>query len=542
MTNIPPTQELHNPSLTLYGYHLRHTISQGIEEALPEASLVWKQLSTIGQDLQIQQLQNIKQQLICYQNDNYQPVAEDRLRAGYYFNLLRGGLEEITFQLSGDTSGANILGAVIPFRVNDTYALDLTLRVENSLEISQLDQLNLRSHLSSARVVLEPSLGQTLLFYAETTISNQDFPELAQNCVSQLISSDSDLELVDTGKILGCSVFVYDNWEVEASKQKHILLFFNPNSTVPEKLGEVSRDLLLLLCSRHKILYAYNQSRSCQHDCKPLYTYLENKTIAFSQTAQSDDRLPIFKQLLTQLPQKSFKYSSLLRDLEDHKNTIQTNIINYKKLINKLQALPENEITFLKKFIDHAQKKFYSQIKVDQNFLLSGKEMFHELINNIRGIVAIDQVESDRQFQTELQTRDEQFQQALNHQEIQLRQTLQEQQKQFQTELQTRDEQFQTTLEHQRIERENDLNQQKDNEDRREKKIELWIAFFGTGLAVSGISSGVVTEPSKTILTNLSITLSPICYSFLDILFHVLVGLIFAFPMVCLIRLIRKQS
>lgn len=378
-----------------------------------------------------------------------------------------------------------------------------------------------------------------MLFYAETAIPAQNYPELAQNCVSQFISSHSDLELVGTGRILGCSVFVYDNWEIEPSKQSHILLFLNPHSTAPEKLGEVSRDLLLLMCSRHKILYAYNQSRFCQRESKPLYTYLENKTNSFSQTAQSDNRLPIFKHWLTELQQKSFECSILLRDLEVHKNTIKTNIINYKKSINKLQQLPNSEITFLQPFLDHAQNKFYLQIQADQNFLIPGKEVFHELINNIRGIVAVDQVESDRQFQTELQTRDEQFQQ-----------TLQEQQKQFQTELQNRSQQFQSILEQQRIQREEDLIQQKDDEDKREKKIESWIAFFGTGLAVSGISSGVVIEPTKTILTNLSRTLPPIClnndlrcyfcYSLFDILFHVGVGIILAFPVACMISRIRR--
>lgn len=552
MTNIPPTQKLHNPSLTLYGYHLRHTISQGIEETLPEASSVWEQLSDIGQVFQIQQLHNIKQQLVCFQNDNYQPAAEDRLGAGNYFNLLRGGLEEITFQLSRNISGANILGSVTPFRVNDTYALDLTLRVENSLEISQLDQLNLKSHLSSSSVTFEPSLGQTLLFYAETTISEQYYGELAQNCVSQLTSSNSDLELVGSGKILGCSVFVYDNWEVKPSKQKHILLCFNPHSTAPEKLERASKDLLFLMCSHHKILYAYDQSRSCQRKSKPLYTYLEDRTNKFSETAQSDDRLPIFKQLLTKLPQKSLEYAKLLRDLEDHKNTIRTNILNYKKLINQLQQLPESDLAFLQPFLAHTQNKFYRQIQVDQSFLIPGKEMFQELISNIRGIVTIDQVESDRQFQIELQARDEQFQQTLNRQERQLQQTLQEQQKQFQTQLQDRSQEFQSTLEQQRIQRDDDLSQQQDNEERREKKIESWIAFFGTGLAVSGISSGVVTEPTKTILTNISRTLPPIChnndlicyfcYSTIDILFHVLVGLVFAFPIVFLINFIRNRT
>ncbi len=379
------------------------------------------------------------------------------------------------------------------------------------------NKLNLKSHLSSAGIVLQPSLGQTLLLYAETTIPPQNYPNLAQNCVSQLVSSNLNLELVGAGKILGCSVFVFNNWEIEPSKQSHILLFFNPNSNAPQEIGEASTNLRLLMCSRHKILYAYNQSRSCHHDCKLLYTYLENQINGFSQIAQSNDRLPKLKQLLTELPQKSLKYSSSLRDLEDHNNTIQTNIINYRKLINKLQQLPDSEITFLQPCLDHADNKFERQIQADRSFLLPGQKMFQELIGNIRGIVAIDQVESDRQFRLDLQTRDEEFQK---------------------------------TLEQQRNQREEELKKQEEREQKREKKIEWWITLFGTALAVSGISSAVVTEPTKTILTKLSITLPSVClsndlrcyfcYGLFDILFHVGVGIVIAIPIAIIISLLQK--
>ena len=110
-------------------------------------------------------------------------------------------------------------------------------------------------------------------------------------------------------------------------------------------------------------------------ESKPLYTYLEKKTKNFSKIAKAEDRLPNFKELLTELPQKSLAYSSLLRDLEDHKNTISTNVLNYETSLDKLHQLPNSEITFLKTFLDRAQKKFYSQIQVDQNFLITGKEM-----------------------------------------------------------------------------------------------------------------------------------------------------------------------
>lgn len=491
MIDILPTQKIHNPSLTLYGYHLRHTINQEIEETLPEASLVWEQLSTIGQVFQIPELENIKQKLICYQNNNYHPAIEDRLGVGNYFNLLSGGFEKINFQLSRNNISLGIRVSISPFRVNDTYGFDLTLKVENSLEISQLDQLNLQSYLSSRNVILEPSLGQTLLFYAETTISEQYYSELARNCVSHLISSHSDLELIDTGKILGCYVFVYDNWKIDPSKQRHIILCFNPHSTAPEKLGEAAKDILLLICSRHKILYAYNQSRFCQYKSRPLYTYLENRINDFRQIAQLDNRLPDFKQLLTELPQKSFEFSNLIRELEDHKNTIKTNIFNYEKQINKLQQLPDSEISFFQPFLNHAQEKFYYQIQADQNISIPGKEMFHELMGSIRGIVAIEQAERDRQVQAELKIREE-------------------------------------------------------KEQKREKNIEWLIAFFGTGLAVSGISSAVVTEPTKTILTNLSITLPSrclnhnlshyFCYGLLDIIFHIVVGILLAIPVAVIIR------
>ena len=463
------------------------------------------------------ELSDIKQQLICYENGNYQPTAEDRLDFGNYCNLLRGRLNEIDFQLSDNTSGLIIEGSLSPFRVHDIYALDLTLRIKNTVEISQLDQLNIQSHLSSFNIDFQPSLGQTLLFYAETQISSENYPDLAHNCISQLMPSNSNLELVSEGKILGCSVFVYDNWEIELNKQNHILLFFNSSSTPPEKLGEASRDLLLLMCSYHKILYAYNQSRSCKHNCTPLYKYLEEQIKNFSQTAQSHDRLQNFKQLLSELPQKSLEYSKILRDLEDHKNTIKNNIFNYEKLTNKLQQLSNREITFLQAFLDYAQNKLSLQIKADQNFLIPGQKMFQELISNIRGIVAIDQVESDRKFQLDLQTRDEQFQK---------------------------------TLQEQRDQREDDLRIQEENEQKREKKIEWWITFVGTALAVSGISSAVVTDPAKTILKNFSRELFQFCltnnlcsyfsYGFLDILFHVFVGILMAFVAVIILALFKK--
>ena len=88
------------------------------------------------------------------------------------------------------------------------------------------------------------------------------------------------------------------------------------------------------------------------------------------------------------------------------------------------------------------------------------------------------------------------------------------------------------------------------NEQKRDKKIEWWITFVGTALAVSGISSAVVTDPAKTILKNFSRDLFQFCltnnlcsyfsYGFLDILFHVFVGILMAFVAVIILALFKK--
>ncbi len=63
MSQNSPTLELGNPSLTLYAFHLRNSISQGFQNTVPEASQLWEQLTNLGQTLNITQLQTPKENL-----------------------------------------------------------------------------------------------------------------------------------------------------------------------------------------------------------------------------------------------------------------------------------------------------------------------------------------------------------------------------------------------------------------------------------------------------------------------------------------------
>lgn len=82
------------------------------------------------------------------------------------------------------------------------------------------------------------------------------------------------------------------------------------------------------------------------------------------------------------------------------------------------------------------------------------------------------------------------------------------------------------------------------------------IAYIGTALAVSGVSSQVASEPVKIIVSNLapnqfsniskSQFSSYLSFSFFEIIFHIIIGIILAIPLSvvvsAIVRLIQRHS
>jgi hypothetical protein len=498
MNNNYLSEPLNSLSITFYSFHLRNNINYG-EKPVSDADKLWQQLTYLGHTLNIPELKTLASELICYENNQYKPELENRVNKEYS-SLLHHQAEGLDFSISV-ANGIKINGFIIPFLLHDTYATDLTLTSENPLNPDQLQAMNLFSDL-------QPSLGQSLLVYAQPNLSLDDYNTLANTCANQIFDKSHNLEESKVkSSLLKCPIFVYENGENDPSKHCHIIIWFNPNSTIPEQIDQVNEYLLYLLLSRHKILYAYHQSRICVANLKKEHTEIEQKINKFSQIAQSNNRLKQFKMLLIQLPQKSLQYSQLLRELSDHYNTIQVNEKNYRKFITKIETLPNSDSNFLQAFLDQVNDKFKPQIEADISFLSPANKLFEELINNIRGIVAIDQIQSDRKFKIILQKRDEEFEKKLQ-------------------------EQNQKWLEQ--------LREQDEKNADRDKKNQSLIAFFGTAFAVSGVSAGAISQPGKTLIETLSLNnpvllkknnlLTFIFFNSFDIVFHIIVGILVAIP------------
>lgn len=402
MNEISLIQTLRNSSLTLYAYHLRTDINE-VAETASNASQLWEQLMRLGDTLQIPELQHLRQTLICYEAGQYRSDVEGQLTLGQ-LSLLPKGKDSMEFQLvvEADSTGLKLNGALSPFRIHDTYAIDLTVFFSLPITLKQLNQLNPQGLLLSPHI--QASLGQTLLFYAEVDAPQKDDRAISDACVAQLLHNQSLPEFLAEGKLLGNSIFEYDTLATDPAQQCHILVWLNHHPLASE-VDEVSERLLYLMLCRHKIFYAYDQSRLCDRQAKQIYSNLDQNIVQnFSQIAQAPDHLQQFQTLLReQLPQMAFEYARHLRDLSDHATTIQTNLKNYQTQMEKLSKLLGNDLTFLQRFQDLTQNKFLQQIQVDREYLALGQVLFQQLIEIIRGLTELEQAESDRRLERTIQ-------------------------------------------------------------------------------------------------------------------------------------------
>ncbi|EDN65500.1 conserved hypothetical protein [Beggiatoa sp. PS] len=121
-----------NPSLTLYAFHLR---TDAEVEVTANASHLWEKLAQLSENFSAAPLRALTDNLICYQQGQYQPQTEpDSL----YLHLIAMAPHELRFSLPPDEA-LNLKASVYPLKLHDVYAVDFTLFCENkTVAINQL--------------------------------------------------------------------------------------------------------------------------------------------------------------------------------------------------------------------------------------------------------------------------------------------------------------------------------------------------------------------------------------------------------------------
>ncbi|MGJ5634383.1 hypothetical protein [Nostoc sp. CALU 1950] len=395
-----------NFSLSLYAFHLRHTLTELPGEVVTDAKLLWENLVKVGESsLTFVGLKDLRSKLISYQNGKYEPNREigripERLIDAQDLDL--GSLPT--------TEGFKINANLQPFLLNDTYAVDLTLIPESpniSIDIPQLQHFKPSSLLPSN---IQASLGQTLSIYGEVD-PTEDCDTLAEKLAIALVAGTT-LNPVRTqqGQLFGSLLFEYQALDPDEpdnpAKQCHILIVINNSQAATGTLTAEAYDWLLnLLCSYHKILYIYQLARQRYREARTIYSNLENKIQEFnSLISENQTQLSGLKILMGEIPKKSFDYTRCLQDLQTHHTAITTNITNYTICLERIQTIDSgNSPQSWQDFINKDCKKWQEQIQTDINYLTPGQELFGQLVDTIRGIVETEQTERDRSLENKIQ-------------------------------------------------------------------------------------------------------------------------------------------
>lgn len=395
-----------NFTLSLYAFHLHHTLTELPGEVVADANLLWENLVKVGESsLPFVGLKDLRSKLICYQNGKYEPKREigripERLIDAQDLDL--GSLPT--------TEGFKINANLQPFLLNDTYAVDLTLVPESpniSIDIPQLQHFKPSSLLPSN---IQASLGQTLLIYGEVD-PTVNCDTLAKKLAIALVAG-TNLNPVRTqqGELFGSLLFEYQaldpNKQDNPAKQCHILIVINNSQAATATLaGEAYDWLLNLLCSYHKILYIYQLARQRYRDARTIYNDLENKIQKFnSLISKNQTQLSGLKSLMGEIPQKNFDYTRCLQDLQTHHTAITTNITNYRICLKNIKTIDSgNSPQSWQDFVNKDCKKWQEQIQTDINYLTPGQELFGQFVDTIRGIVETEQSESDRSLENTIQ-------------------------------------------------------------------------------------------------------------------------------------------
>ncbi|NEO39722.1 MAG: hypothetical protein F6J90_26690 [Moorea sp. SIOASIH] len=527
------THKIYAPNIHLFAFHLRNKSSSDSQADTDyDSELLWHKCHDIFAKFQIQEKLDLRD------------VAE-----GSRIALLKGATtDNILLPLEGklpvnNGKGIRITGQACPLQIYDSYALGLNIRIperENNQKTEDVDLTVFKDFNPNQCFLpskINSSLGQILLLTAWLPQKEQQdshlWKEIADQCVQNFLGEkdkDNCPPLYQEGQLFDSPIFEYGIPDKSQDYgQIFVWLFLgeevngNYGARAEEHFCLFYQNFIDLFFYRQKVIRAYQISREVYSDAYQGYqeikqiinettghrleacatTQSQDKTtghrLEACATTQSQDNqrslseaeLLDFKKKLRILPKLDLNYSDWLRQLESYSLTMKINAHNYSEKLQQLQEkLPKDEdLSFLSVFEHKISPTYQEQIKINLSYFGHSSALLDKAISSIRGIVEIEQAERDRALEKALRDKEE-------------------------------------------------ADRARDKEaEKQEKRLQLWITFVGTGLAVSSISSqSDAKQPLEVILTKLDRKGSLDCpkpeaglqpclsYSFWFVVFHILLG------------------
>ncbi|MBK4730819.1 hypothetical protein JJD41_13230 [Oxynema sp. CENA135] len=370
-------------------------------------------------------------------------------------------------------------GYYYPVRLNDTYGLLVACSFQETPQIHEINTIlpqlksKIDEKLTASKGVKEGTLGQTWMLLAHVPEpSAKNIKEIAKACYQQLTQQidpqnefDWERDLQGEGYFMGGMVFELVQYktllhEVPAKRSRrdrlaersnlptiqnlqqshHIIIALYPNGRAAKQAAQLNFSWLRLFCYRHKILWAYGQSRYLKQQLKISYKKIKRCIDLVKQQTEPSLNLSELQKSLFDAQSTLSRYAIDLNEFADQIRTIEINLLNYQRRLKTIQENTQNksaealrsstgypplqalvsqldspelnaivgllvnwqlscDFTFLEKFRNDVQDKYLLQIQKDYDSLSPGLTLLEDLINSIRGITELDQAQRDRNFQ-----------------------------------------------------------------------------------------------------------------------------------------------
>lgn len=392
-----------NISLSLYCFHQREYLDDAPNSATLGAENIWKSLTKVSEYLPFKELKTLKSQLISYQYNKdiddyqYQPQGEEGLKTEW---LTQNG-RPIEFTPILTQSGFRLGGTLQPFRLHDTYCLDITLTPEVKkieIEVGKISAFKPQFLINN----ITADLGKVLTLYGEGDEESQSSLATAERWAIALCADTSlTPQFLSEIKLFNCPCFLFESDDVTI-----IIALAKPNQFDFQQADDDYDWLRELFWTQKKIAATYGESHKSYQEARQIYGQIEATMDRFHEIVNKPlaQRLNHLETLVKDIPQKLLYYNRFLRDLEGHQNTIKVNLDNFKTCLSYLREYQNNELEF---WVDLSNKKYpqyLRQIETHIAYLKPSKDLlFSDLITTIRTTTEIEKAKSNQDVQDNLQ-------------------------------------------------------------------------------------------------------------------------------------------
>ncbi|MCK5525047.1 MAG: hypothetical protein KAI83_18115 [Thiomargarita sp.] len=321
-----------------------------------------------------------------------------------YLELL--GKDKRVIPLSPDQDFPEHDGYYYPVRFNDSYGLLLNCSFAANQETTDLTWLSQLQKLVASRVANQKgTLGETWFFSAqldnlEKSVDLEISVDLAENIYHTLMPhAEATENKIGKSDFLGGEIFEFRGVDspTQLDSKHHIIIALYSDKASLDREIEFYSDWMRLLFYRHKITWAYDQSRQLAKKLKQEAITIQ----ACEQKLRDSTNAQKLKseQLQTALDEAWHilsDYATRLDELNDQAHTIEINLGNYKKRLAQLAKKSACALTVFTEFYDLAKEKYHLQVKADYDGFSSKLRRLENLIGYIRASVAIREETRDR--------------------------------------------------------------------------------------------------------------------------------------------------